>query len=240
MVPRSGSALSVVGADVTTGALASPGRHRGAEGPDACGPARAHRTQLDRAGVHPVGVLEAQVHLEVVVRQHGGDRVAPLDDRHRAVVEQLGQPQVERLRHLLQPVDVQVVQVQAAGVAADQCERRARDLLVDAEAPTEALRERGLARAQVADQHEQVRRAGELGQGRSQVAGLVHRRGPGDQLRGPLGHDAASPVVPAPASACLARTRSERILAIGSPPPRRTAAGWNVGTSTVPPSGRSR
>ena len=85
------------------------------------------------------------------------------------------------------------------------------------EAVREPLGERGLARAEVARQHEDVARTGQLGELGREGTRVV------DRLRTGEDHEP---------SAFLARTRSARICAIGSAPPRRTAAGWNVGTST--------
>ncbi len=172
---------------------------------------------LDDAVV--VAVTEAQLQLEVVGRQRGSDRVTPLDDRHAAFVEHFGQPEVEHLLHLLEPVDVEVVQHEpSTGVLAGEHERRARDALGDTETSTEPLHERGLAGTELTGEQHDVAGASELGDGCAQVSGGLHCRGRGDDRHA--------------ASACLARMKSARIWASGSPPPRNTAAGWNVGMST--------
>ena len=117
-------------------------------------------------------------------------------------------------------------------VGADQDEGRAGDRLGDAQAPGEALDERGLARAQVAGQQDEVA-------GRGQAA-PARRPGPGSRRRTWSGadHDRIDDRARAGRRPlrrrryCLARTRSARIWATVSPPPRSTAAGWKVGTRT--------
>ena len=69
-------------------------------------------------------------------------------------------PEVDDLLQLLEAVHVEVVEVEPPGVAADERERRAGDLLVDAEAAPETLAERRLAGTEVAGEEQQVERAG--------------------------------------------------------------------------------
>src|SRR4051812_9302653 len=140
-----------------------PRRERLADGALARVPGQAHRAQLDDAVV--VAGAERDPYLEEVRRQGRCDRIAPLDERHRAFVEQLGQPDVEHLLHLLEAVDVDVVEQEPSPfVLAGEGERRARDGTVEPEAAPEALREGGLARAEVADEQHEVPGPRQLGQ----------------------------------------------------------------------------
>ena len=84
----------------------------------------------DRAEGHVAVVVagaEGEPHLEVVVRQHGEDGVAPLDEHHAALVEHLGQAEVEGLAQLLEAVHVEVVHREAALVHVDEREGGAGD-----------------------------------------------------------------------------------------------------------------
>ena len=98
---------------------------------------------------------------------------------------------------------------------------------VTSEGPGQPLRERGLARAELADEQDQVAAVHQLGHERAEAACGLHRVG-ADLEAGTGRHT----VTPAAASASLARTKSARIWASGSAPPRRAAAGCNVGMST--------
>src|SRR4051812_34613598 len=141
----------------------SPRRERLPDSALARVPGQPDRAQLDDAIV--VAGAEGDPDLEEVRRQRRCDRVAPLDERHRALVEQLGQPHVEHLLHLLEAVHVDVVEQEPPPfVLAGEGERRARDGTLEPEAAPEALRERGLARAEVADEQHEVTRPRQLGQ----------------------------------------------------------------------------
>ena len=165
-----------------------------------------------------------QPDLEEVVGQHRQDRVAPLDEHHAAVVEHLGQPEVEGLVDLLEPVDVEVVDRAAGPRNVDQREGRAGDALVHAERAAEALHEGGLARAEVAGQHARRRRAGPARRpprARSRVAST-------DAVRALTGRSCARPAGRGGAWPARSPTASAT-----APPPRpaAAAAGWKVGTS---------
>ncbi len=84
------------------------------------------------------------------MRQHRSDRVAPLDDDHRVVVQQLCQPQIESLIDLIEPVHVEVVEVEPTRVALHESEGRARDRLLHTQTTAETLHEDGLAGPQIA------------------------------------------------------------------------------------------
>src|SRR4051794_20195395 len=96
-------------------------------------------------------------------------------------------------------------------VLTSEHERGARDALGDPEAATEALHQRRLTGTELTGEQHDVARTGELRDRRAEVAGGVDARGLGDDRHA--------------ANACLARTKSARIWASGSPPPRNTAAG---------------
>ena len=99
--------------------------------------ARSAHVGADRPEGHVAVVVagaEGEPDLEEVVGQHREDRVAPLDEHHAAFVEHLGQPEVEGLAQLLEPVHVEVVHGEAALVDVDEGEGGARDAIGDAEA----------------------------------------------------------------------------------------------------------
>ena len=89
--------------------------------------AQAGPTARKREVAVVVAGSEGDAHLEVVVGQDREDGVAPLDEHHAAVVEHLGQPEVEGLAQLLEAVDVEVVHGQPALVDVDEGEGGARD-----------------------------------------------------------------------------------------------------------------
>src|SRR5690606_35843574 len=100
------------------GGRVGPGGHGVQQGDLAARPGGADGAQHDatvvvgrvgRRAVH-------QPYFEVVVGQHRQDRIAPLDEHDTTVVEQLGQAQFGHLGQLVESVDVEVVDGQAAGV----------------------------------------------------------------------------------------------------------------------------
>ena len=109
-----------------------------------------------------VGVgLQPQV--QRIPAQYRRGRVPPLDQGHRTVLHQLGQPEVDDLVQVVEPVDVGVEQPAQPRstdvrtgpvdrVVADQGERRAGDGLGHPEPGPEALGERGLSGPQVTGQ----------------------------------------------------------------------------------------
>src|SRR3954454_20535234 len=84
----------------TASAFLRPGRHRLTQRARAGAPPGTDGLDLDDAIV--VALTELQADFEEVGGQRGCDDVAPLDDRHATVVEQLGQPDVEHLVHLFE------------------------------------------------------------------------------------------------------------------------------------------
>ena len=82
-------------------------------------------------------------------------------EHHATGVEQLGDADVLQLGESLEAVDVEVVERQPALVVTGQGEGRAGDLVVDPEPGAEPLGERGLARAQLAGEQDQVAGRGE-------------------------------------------------------------------------------
>src|SRR5690606_10936043 len=117
--------------------------------------------------------------------------VAPLDEHDAAVVQEFGQAELGDLAELVEPVDVEVVDRQPARILLRQGEGGAGDGLDYAQPGTEALRERRLARTQVAGEDQQVARLRERGQRGAQLAGLLDRGRPGDQRGGRGGHGTA-------------------------------------------------
>src|SRR4051812_1359728 len=170
-----------------------------------------------------VVVTKLEPHLEELRRQGRDDGVAPLDEGHALVVEQLAKAEVEQLLETLEPVGVDMHDREGALVGVHDHERRAGDRLFNTEGPAEPLHECGLARAEVTGEQNEIAGPGNGGQFSGQCARVVGR------LRVCSQHAA---------NTLLARTRSARILASTSlPPPCRAAEGWNVGTSVALPYG---
>ena len=105
-----------------------------------------------------------------------GDGVAPLDQDNAALVEHLGEPEVEGLAHLVEAVDVQVMDRQPPLIHMHEGERRAGDAPDHAQPATKPLHEGGLPCAQVAGEDDHVAGAGQCGQGRSQIPSLLDGR----------------------------------------------------------------
>ena len=116
LVPADGAAHLLGGrVDAEDDHSAPPSRSRAA--PDGPPAARGRPTGRRPAeGAVVVAVAEGEAHLEEVGRQHRQDGVAPFDEHHAALVEHLGQPEVEDLLHLLEPVHVEVVEGEPARV----------------------------------------------------------------------------------------------------------------------------
>ena len=160
----------------------------------------------------------------VGAEQHGRRLLSPFDHCHGALLEHLRQTEGHDLRQRVETVDVGVNQLDAerGGVAPDQGERRAGHWLTDAHGPGQALREGGLARSEIAVEKKHVAR--EQGPGDPRGHG---RSGSGPRTQDPEAHPGPAANLAASASrATRARTKSARILATTSPPPRRAAAGW--------------
>ena len=82
--------------------------------------------------------------------------VAPLDDGHAGPVDELLEAEVVQFLDPVEAIDVDVRDRQTARVLLHQRERRARDRTRDTEPTGDALRERGLAGSEVADQYDDV------------------------------------------------------------------------------------
>ena len=117
-------------------------------------------------------------------------------------------------------------------VLVDQGEGRAGDRFGHVQGLGQSLHERGLARPELSDEQDELAAVHQLGHERAEAARDLYRLG-ADLEAGTSRHT----VTPAVASATLARTKSARICARGSAPPRRAAAGCSVGISTEPPKG---
>ena len=129
------------------------------------------RYQRDQPVV--VARSQLQAHLQEVGGQDGGGNVSPLDQRHAALVEQLGQRQVDDLLEVVEAVHVGVDEREPALVGAHQGEGGARHLLFDAQTPPEALGEDRLAGAQLPRQQDDVSRLRQTGHGGRQLPRVV-------------------------------------------------------------------
>ena len=96
-------------------------------------PAAGRGAARSSARRRPAPQLEP--HLEEVDAQHGGDGVAPLDQRDALAVDQLVQPQVLDLLELLEPVDVEVVDLDSPLVPVGEREGGAGDRIGRRPAP---------------------------------------------------------------------------------------------------------
>ena len=223
--------------------------------PASSSPARPPRPgQVDR---HPPLLLVpvligGESHRERVTTEHGLGHVAPLHHGDGVVLDQLADGEVGDLAEVLQsieigmeegahrrdpvdrvPVDrvpVHPVPVDRAGrhrVRAHEREGRARDVVGDPEADRDPLGQRGLPRPQVAGEEHHVAGSQAPGQGGAQGPGVVGRLGPQPHRGGLPGGRAHGG---SPMRSRLARTKSARISATTSAPPRKPAAGWYVGT----------
>src|SRR5262249_26584504 len=153
--------------------------------------------------------------------------VTPLHHGHCVVAGEVFEAEVDELLHAIEPVDVGVHHEQTTAVLAREGERGAEDRRVDVETAREAPRERRLAGTEIAsEQHDVTRRE-------------QRRDAPGERIRrgrrcdrdddGGGRHDGADR-----ARARFTTTKSARVWASATPPPRSTAAGCSVGTSTAP------
>src|ERR671919_527919 len=129
-------------------------------------------------------------------------------------------------------------------VLPDQHERWRGHLVRHAEPAGGALDERGLSGAEVAGQADHVTGDQELGQGLGHLAGVLGRLGHDVEGRGHAQNSpscssitGSPPAARASSRASAIVAKSARICAMAreaSPPPRRTAAGWNVGITMRP------
>ena len=97
--------------------------------------------------------------------------VAPLD-HDRAILRELFQSEVAQLRAALDPVQVDVGELHAAGVDADQLKRGACDVRFRTRALGEAAHERGLPRAKLTGEQDDIADAQALAQQQSGPLGL--------------------------------------------------------------------
>ena len=132
----------------------SPPRH---EAPGEFGqpgaPALAYGNELDTALVVVVGQQDPD--LKTVGRQRRKDVVAPLDEGD-AVLKEFGNGEILGIAELLDAVGVEMVDDHVALVAIGEGEGRTGDGLIDADRPSEALGEVGLACAEITDEHEEI------------------------------------------------------------------------------------
>ena len=194
-------------------------------------PARSRRPKGDQALAFGLG----QGELDVEVLRPEGRRgpAAPFDGGDGAVFQHLRQAEVDDVGQLVEAVHVDVDQLDAerGRVAAHQGEGGAGHRLAHAHGPSQALGEGRLAGAEIAVEEQHVARqqgAGDGGGRRPWWRRGRRRRSPGwragaaSSARVPAGARAET----AASRAARARTKSARIRATTSPPPRRAAAGW--------------
>ena len=134
-------------------------------------PARAVVHELE----HPLVLAGAgpDPHDQVVGRNRLLDEVAPLHERHAVAVDDLVETELVKVLEAIEAVHVDVREPQPALVQLHDRERRARHRLLYAQAACQTLRERGLARAQVAHQQHDVagyEQLGQRGRDRARVA----------------------------------------------------------------------
>jgi len=92
------------------------------------------------------------------VRAYGSiNPIAPLDD-HRSRIQQLVEAQVAKVVALFQAVQVDVSELQAAGIDSDQLEGRTGHRRGRPAASGDSAHERGLARAELSPQEDKVAR----------------------------------------------------------------------------------
>ena len=153
-------------------------------------PRRPHDATGDNLDVAAiiVVVVQREPHVDPVEGKHARDGFAPLDDRDPAL-EQFLEAEVVQFLNPVEAVHVDVRDRHAAVVLLHDRERRARHLLRDAEPTRQALGERGLARTEVAGQHDEItdaqlrtdRFTDRLGLGRALRRERCHRRLPRDE-----------------------------------------------------------
>ena len=112
-------------------------------------------------------------------RHQFGEALAPFDNHHRRAVEQLIQAQRGCIARAFQPVQIHVIDSRRRTVFVDQRKGGTGDLLWRRRAQTvhDALGQRGLARAQVADQQHGRARRQRPRQALAQGDGLLLRGG---------------------------------------------------------------
>ena len=96
-----------------------------------------------------------KTHYQVINRKHTLDLFAPLDDRHTRI-DQFRQIQIKRLRQVVQPVDVEVVELQSSLISIGESERGTGHSVLDAQAAGQALSEARLACTKIASQDQDV------------------------------------------------------------------------------------
>ena len=198
-------------------------RSRRVDGAQPLGPRRPVRGELERAGRR----RRHRASRRTSSRSGGStprDRVAPLDDRDRALLEQLLEAEVVQLLDALEPVHVDVREREPPVVLLHDRERRARHGLGDAEPARDALARTSVLPAprSPVSTHEVADSAG---------AGRRPRR----RLRS-RAHSASSTRSSrqAPRRARASRARSRHATSASARPPERsTADGCSVGISTA-------
>src|SRR4051794_8087997 len=181
---------------------------------------------IDRHDAVVVALTRLEQHAEPVARQRRTDAIAPLDDGHRVLADEVVESEVVQLLHVIEAIDVDVHERCRRVVLAHHGERRAHHRFGDAEPDRDALGQHGLADPELAVEHDDVTGAQERAEALTERVRLQRIVGRGPQRR----HDDAD----ARASARLTVTKSARAWASAAPPLRSTAEGWNTGMSTAP------
>ena len=228
--------------------------------------AQAGAGRLDRDAPGLVGagrVAPDELDAEPVFGEQTRDRVAPLDEQDPFAVLELVQRQVDHVLLALEPVQVDVRERHTAGhVLAHEGERRRSHVLGRAEPGGDPLDERGLARAELPGEDDDVARAQERRERGARGARVVGGR----RLEDERGRQNSSSWSSGTAGSVVALQPDERRHGAGavrgrgeedsgsvsvrlisaksscsspncrlfSPPPCKIAAGWNVGITLRP------
>ncbi len=121
-------------------------------------------------------------HVKPVRGQGGRGDVSPLDNGRRAVLQELGESEVDDLLEVFKAPDISVQELPAGRrfVTVDQHERGAGDGLAHAQCGSQALREGGLAGAEFTAQKNRVPRAQKAGQHGADALRIVWGSGADD------------------------------------------------------------
>ncbi len=188
-----------------------------------------------------VGV-RGKPHTQRIASEHGLGHVAPLHHGYGVVLHQLTDGEVGDLTEAIETIEIGMekrgyrrgavaLPVDRGGrrrtrVGAHERERRAGDVIGHPEARRDPLGQRGLPRSQIAAEQHHVPGMQSPRHGGAQGPGVLGRLRP-QPYRGGLPGPAHAG---SPTRSRLARTKSARISATTSAPPRNPAAGWYVGT----------